>query len=303
MNTDFRQKFLSLPQPIINWLTSDSATNTIIKINGRLGLEGDLLRIIPSLISKLVIQSLKPEEFTKELTLGLDLDPNQGEIISREIYLGILKPIETPLKDALDINLSAIFARKTEEPKSASTAVPTKPIYPEYSPIKPASPLPPTPSIQPSQKLTSTTSMPPKPQSFSESDQQIKITAPKIPAITDTSIEEEIRPFILHEETPALPVRPAPANTPNLIPQSIETKSLRPSFSYVPPKPPSFAPISGTSEGRPAPRISVPPKPPQIKIEGIKTKNFLQKTKEPRIKLVHYSNLKTMLSPKKNKKK
>ena len=304
MNTDLRQKFLSLPQPIINWLTSDSSTNAIIKINERLGLEGDMLKIIPSLISKLVIQGLKPEEFTKEIIQKLNLDPNQGEIISREIYLGILKPVEVSLKDALDINLGAIFARKTEEPKSASTAVPTRPIYPVYTPIKPASPLPPTPSIQPPQKLTPSAPMP-----------------PKTPAITETSIEvlrqaqdkEEIKsfdltqdkPFMLHEESPTVPVRPAPANTPNPVPQSIEAKSLKPSFSYAPPKPPSFAPISGASagdksladksEGRPAPRIPVRPKPPQVKIEGVKTKNYPKKTKANEIRLVHYSKFKTML--------
>lgn len=99
------------------------------------------------------------------------------------------------------------------------------------------------------------------------------LPAPRI-EIKETN---EPKPFILHEETPiSYPAKKLSA-------EPVEQKpSLKPSFSYTPPKPP-------------APKTPERPRPPQVRIEGVEAINYPRKTKTNEIRLVHYSNFRTML--------
>lgn len=277
-----RQKFLSLPQPITNWLTSDAATNTIIKINERLGLEGDLLKILPSLISRLVIKDLGPEGFAKELVWELNLEPNQIEGIIKEIYLGILRPIEIPLQNNPGINVQLIFTTTTQtalpRPAPSITPQPPQTTHPIYSPIKPRSPLPP---VNFEEKIERVPPKPPTPTPPTAT----RIMPPPVRSSPigpqkPTLAEEGPKPFMLHEEMP-------PVYSPDKKPTSLtELKaSIRPSFTYAPPKPMPRA------ENKP----KQPAKPVAVKIEGVKVINYPKKIKTNEIKLVHYSQFKTML--------
>src|SRR3989344_8617867 len=98
MASQLHQSFSNLPEPIIDWLTSDSVTDRIIKINQRLGLEGILLRILPNLILRLVVKDIKPENFITKLIEEFDLEFNLAATIANEINIAIFKPIENLLR-------------------------------------------------------------------------------------------------------------------------------------------------------------------------------------------------------------
>jgi hypothetical protein len=102
-----REKFLDLPEPIRDWLTSDQATYKVININQKYGFEDDLISVIPSLITRLVVKDLKPEDFQLELERGLYIDSKTATIILDEISTQILKIVAGQLHN-IGVDLSSL---------------------------------------------------------------------------------------------------------------------------------------------------------------------------------------------------
>lgn len=113
---DLRKAFQNLPQPAQNWLTSDSVTAVIIDINKRLDLEGELLRILPTVILRLVVKDVKPENFIPELSKELDIDFNQASAIAKDIEEKILRKIETILRTNVGVDTKLIYTSPTPLP-------------------------------------------------------------------------------------------------------------------------------------------------------------------------------------------
>lgn len=191
-----RELFLELPAAIRDWLTSDEATYAVIGINKSHDFTDDLLRIIPSLITRLVVKDISPRTLIQALKRGLVIEEDLAREVAGEIKEKILRPIQSGLK-ALGIEIEAIDGSgaegaptpiKTEsakEPPMKQTSAPAAPIAPSYVRIKP-------PEIT---------------------------AAEKIPA-RDLNIEGAENPFLLHEENPVF----APATPPEKPYVSFEPK-------------------------------------------------------------------------------
>lgn len=105
-----RQKFMSLPEPLRDWLASERVTLAIIEINKRLGLFGILIEIIPTAILRLVVKDLEPKNFIAALIQELDIDTPAAAAIAQEIETKILRPVELPLRNQLGVDIKMIYA-------------------------------------------------------------------------------------------------------------------------------------------------------------------------------------------------
>lgn len=166
-----RQLFLELPEKVRDWLTSERVTYTIIEINKKLDLFGNLLTVIPNLITKLVTKNLDPKDFTKELEDGLGLDSEQAQQVTQEIVSKILRPIDLPLKET-GVFIGLIYALPSEALAKGGATTPSAPTPTSTQPTPPAPPRPqppvlpsPAPQVPPIVKIpiNVTTPKPPLP--------------------------------------------------------------------------------------------------------------------------------------------
>ncbi|GEM_PF-2728813 len=143
------QSFLELPEKIRDWLTSERATYTIIEMNKKLDLFGNLLTVIPNLITKLVTKNLDPKNFVKELGDGLGLDNEQAQEVTREIMEKILRPVDLPLKQ-VGVFIGLIYGMPSAAPTAPRPAVPlAQPSLGEARPTEVGRPTPPRPPAIP----------------------------------------------------------------------------------------------------------------------------------------------------------
>lgn len=137
-NKSLNQLFNELPEKIRDWLTSERATYAVVEINKKLEIFGEALRVIPGLITRLVVKQLEPKDFAGELSEKLGLSNAEAAETAREIFEKILKPIDLQLKE-VGVFSGLIFARTTQTPPPPpTTSAPTTPTFQT----------PPIPSIQ-----------------------------------------------------------------------------------------------------------------------------------------------------------
>lgn len=269
---DLRKTFQNLPQPVQNWLTSDTVTAVIVDINRRLDLEGELLRILPTVILRLVVKDIKPENFIPELSKELDLDFSQASAVAKDVEEKILGKIETILRTNVGIDTKLIYNAKPEilSPKIQPPAPPAviAPVTPPLTP-KPAPP-----------------SVPPQP---------IK-PAPSAVQLGDQSFDgAQDKPFIIYQE------RPEMRETPTLVAPAPKKPE--------PPKPPEVNPVRSKpplaadavpSAGRTSNGVKIPiktPPVPSIKPPTLPTPPQSQPQRKPgEVRMVHYSNFRTPLT-------
>jgi hypothetical protein len=173
--------FQNLPEPIQDWLASESVTNRIIEINKKAGIFGAAIQIIPRLIARLVIKDLDPQHFINELHRESGVGLAEAKLITQDIDQFILKPIQIILRDKVGVDINLIYA---------------------WEPGAPSKPAAPPPSVEKTPPIETPAVSPPVPEAA-------PVETPTIvspPAISDT------KPFILHEET--APVKPAESSAP-----------------------------------------------------------------------------------------
>lgn len=149
-------KIQDLPEVVREWLTSPDATALVVDLNRRLELVGEEIRIIPRLISRLVLRKIDPKNFALYLKQELWIDFEKAKEVAREIEEKILRPIAIPLKQANGVDVRDIYLGKQELAPEEELGIPL--IAPEVASPKtrvvsdvrrepaPAPPPPPTPA-------------------------------------------------------------------------------------------------------------------------------------------------------------
>lgn len=109
--------FDSLPQSIKDWVSSMQATYLIMDMNKRLGLKGDKASVIPSLVFRLITQSIDPLDFINELSYELNISFQVAKSITQDIETNLLKPIEAELKKDVGVDVKLIYFAQPAERK------------------------------------------------------------------------------------------------------------------------------------------------------------------------------------------
>lgn len=223
-----RQSFLELPEKVRDWLTSERATYTIIEINKKLDLFGNLLGFIPDLITRLVTKDLDPKDFTKKLENGLGLDSEQAQEVTREIVEKILRPVDLPLKET-GVFIGLIYGLASSAPSTPSvSSVPSTPPLPNLPAGRQGlvageakSPTPPTPPATPQRPVASTPPTPPispKPATVSSSSTLTRQSGPPLIQTREAAHPTEERkspepPSSIQSKVIPIPIkRPMPPN-------------------------------------------------------------------------------------------
>lgn len=104
-----RDKFKTLPDPVKDWLASTQITYLVSDLNRRLGFsEAEKMTVIPTLILRLAISAVDPENFISELGKLLDLSPSASKALAQEIEEKMLRPIEVALRNEVGIDIKLI---------------------------------------------------------------------------------------------------------------------------------------------------------------------------------------------------
>lgn len=263
----------SLPEHIWDWLTSDAATLSITEINNRLGFKSERRRIIPSLILKLITQSLDPMDFINELSHELNISFQAAKAISEEIESRILKPIEAELRRDVGVDVKLIYFGKPGPRAVAPTPTPETP-----API----PSPPTAiplEVRPAEGTAITAGdglplmKPPKPIISGPTEweklRREPTTAPKEP-------EMPVSPFILHQENVPVSVASKTKTEPSL---NIKVKDY----------------YQASEEKRPQRPVPVQVEYSLGEMKST-TKNLAANIQEQKARVVHYNEMRTPLN-------
>lgn len=276
---NLRETFQKLPPAIKDWLTSDRTTYAIIDFNKRLNMEGELTRILPTLILRLAVKDLKPENFIGELSFNFDLSFEEAAKLAREIEEKIFKGITNQLRQ-LGVDIKLIYAAQPPQTEVKLTHTPT----PVPGPM-PKLPTPPPPKPIP-EKILLQTKEAAHPEEGAIATEKKEIRDKREEARPAIPVGEQ--PFIIYKERPELRETPAPA------PKSAPI--IRPSTPTQPPRasirPPEVKiPIKALMPNQTVARPTPPPTPST-------RPTMLSSTDKPMIRLVHYNNLRTPLNPK-----
>lgn len=216
-----RQRFWELPPAVLDWLTSDRATQIVIDLNKRMGFKDDLISVMPFAITKLVIKDLGQQEFIAYLTRQLDISKDTARSLAKELFNNILKPIIEELKKTgLDLNELALLP----EP-----SLPMEPAVEE--PIMPAGIIErePLPGLDALKSKSSFKNSEPEIPAW-ENGNESAIKPPATPIVSEAEPLEvspstelginNAEPFILHQEKPLF--------------EPSEMSTERPSVSFQP---------------------------------------------------------------------
>lgn len=95
----------SVPQPVREWLQSETVTDIVVLLNASHYVLGDSVKKLPSLITAVATGRLAPEKFTPSLKEALPfLEDRQVLEIAAQVRDRILKPIAGALKSYLGID-------------------------------------------------------------------------------------------------------------------------------------------------------------------------------------------------------
>ncbi|MEK7192016.1 MAG: hypothetical protein AAB646_00680 [Patescibacteria group bacterium] len=138
--------FKLLPEPIKDWLSSTRITDLISDLNKKLSFDDEeRIRVIPTMILRLCLGDLAPQNFLNELIGKLKLNPMIAKSAVQEIFESILRPIEVILRNELNIDLKTTMA-EPEIPTLKETGLPPLPPLRVPPPILPR-PTPPSSAI------------------------------------------------------------------------------------------------------------------------------------------------------------
>src|SRR3989344_286811 len=164
-------EFLDLSEPIRTWLASSEIVYVIVDINRKLNFKGEKMRVIPTLVLRLVLNDLPPENFVSELGDKLGLSFSAAKILAQEIEERVLRPIEVPLRNEIGIDIKAIYLNAEQSaPTPPSPApsfsverpVPIRTVTPPVPAPRPYVPPPPIPPVaSPSVPLGTSRTEPP----------------------------------------------------------------------------------------------------------------------------------------------
>jgi hypothetical protein len=118
---DLYEKFIYLPEKVRDWLSSDNLSFAIGEFNERLKLSLEKEGIIASLILRLTVRDIIPEDLANELKEGLEIDFNSAKNLALEIEEKLLRSKSGVLKE-LDVNIDLIKEGK-EKPKAEKPVI------------------------------------------------------------------------------------------------------------------------------------------------------------------------------------
>lgn len=188
--------FQSLPESIREWLADENVALFIDEINTKLGNDITDLKseIIPRLILRFCVQDLEPRDFINELSHQLNISFDSAKTLTKEIEEKILKPIEAPLKIDVGVDLKLLYFAN---PQMTPSVIAVQPAEKKSQEVL-------------AEIATGRTEVGPRDnksviarsETTKQSLQPIsKIEAPPILQSSNPKPEEQLKPFVLHEET------------------------------------------------------------------------------------------------------
>ncbi len=311
-----QEKFAVLPDKIKQWLSSEELVYIISDIEMRLGLDDEKVLIIPSIVLRLAVQDIEPQDFTNTLAQELGVSSSIAKTIAEDIEKNALRPIEGELRSKTGIETKLIYhPRATEKegaPKPSTAApketpaplpqVPSRPIPAGAPQSKPTTPV--TPSPRPISPLTFTATAqkevrlpePPKVSSpvppVAPAASAMPAPAPKpqpIPRPTPVAEPEPAAPFVLHQEGSA-------TVAPTLSPQPRVTSAPRTSLTM---KVQNYYQSMGTAERPIAKPVSVQMETPPMTPEkpAAPAAPIINQAPQPeQARVVHYSPFRTPIT-------
>ncbi|MBU6141785.1 hypothetical protein KGO95_01530 [Patescibacteria group bacterium] len=240
----FQEKFSLLPDKIKEWLSSEELVYIIGDIETKLGLSDEKVLVIPSLILRLVVQDIEPQDFTNTLSQELGVSSLIAKTIAEEVEKNALRPIEGELRSKTGIETKLIYhpraAEKEEAPRPSVATAKTaegpaslpqetpRPAVQAASQPKPV--MPATPSPRPISPLTFTAGpqkeikLPEPPKMPSSGTPQTKPAAPSQPIPPVSPIPSRMptaapKPQPIQRPMPSPAVEPQPAAAPFILHQ------------------------------------------------------------------------------------
>lgn len=196
-----------VPEDIKEWVGSEKITNTIIKLNEKLGLKDDKRRIIPRMLLRLETKDLHPAEFIEEIAHSLDIGMKSANMIAEEIKEKVLEPIE-PSLDQWGVNIDLIEPEISESASKTKVEV-KKEKSKKGSKEKPVSKLKAQETKEGIEKegkqipISSSPKSKRKPETKSEESEEKETIEPKKDLGVDSSDKQtkpESQPFMIHQE-------------------------------------------------------------------------------------------------------
>lgn len=142
-----KEAFKKIPPGLKDWLSSDDVFMIMNEINDGIGLVGTERAVIPRLITRLVIKTMKPSDFQKCLNDYLPIGSSADfQRISQTVHDRILRPVKHLLR-SLDIDIEQI-AEPIPAVRTMAMERREQPIAQPKAP-QPPHPATPTPPPQP----------------------------------------------------------------------------------------------------------------------------------------------------------
>ena len=126
------------------------------------------MRIIPTLVRRLALNDLPPENFVSELSDKLGLSFSAAKMLAQEIEERVLRPIEVPLRNEIGIDIKAIYLNAEQPAPTPSSPAPSfsveRPVPIRTIPTPEPAPRPymPPPPVRPPLIQTEQAAHPPK---------------------------------------------------------------------------------------------------------------------------------------------
>ena len=100
--------FENLPEEVKTWLRSDSVVKITEELNTKFDFFGSAQKIIPFMVTWVVIGTIKPEEFIKTTMDEFQLPAKQSGELAEAVLGRILHPIKPVLRKVLHIDIDKI---------------------------------------------------------------------------------------------------------------------------------------------------------------------------------------------------
>lgn len=180
----------TMPEPIREWLGSESLLYLIIDLNKRLGFEGIKSAVVPDLLLQIALREVSPKDIASKLAKALSVGPDMAFKITKEIEEKMLRPIEVPLRKDLDVDIKEIYTQGPVGAPATPTIKPPVPMYRPQPPIAPPTlPIPSRPPVvqaspepvRPAPTATPKPATPINPPSANEVPVKINVTKPGNP--------------------------------------------------------------------------------------------------------------------------
>jgi hypothetical protein len=193
--------YASLPEEIRELLAAPETYAAIDTIAAKYGIDGVERGLLSQATSRILLGTLKPNEYVATIIRYLDIDQSQAALIAQEINRDIFNPIKERLKELHGTEKQA--SDTMTEATTASAATPTK--MAEPAPARPAFVVP-RPSAEPA----------PKAPSILESKLGSAFTVRKdpLPSATPIAPVSPAKPSVSSQANPTAPAVAPAVSTP-----------------------------------------------------------------------------------------